>query len=51
MDGMLPAPPTMFLKLDFALDELLILPTPIVYPLTFLAGELDELILGHIRIL
>ena len=44
---MLPAPPAVFLKFDLALDELFILPAPIVYPFAFLAGQLDELILGH----
>ena len=44
---MLPAPPAVFLKFDLALDELFILPAPIVHPFAFLAGQLDELILGH----
>ena len=47
MDGMLPAPPAVLLELDLALDELLILPAPVVHPFAFLAGKLDELILGH----
>lgn len=45
MDGLCAAPLAPLLKLDLALDELLVLGGPIVNALTLGAGEADESVL------
>lgn len=47
MDGLRAAPLAPLLKLDLALDELLVFGRPIVNTLTLGAGEADESVLRH----
>ena len=47
MRGLLATPLAVLLQLDLALHELLVLARPVVDTLALLAGELDELFLGH----
>ena len=47
MKCVLLAPTAMFLKRDLALDELSVLPAPIIGASADLANQANELILGH----
>ena len=47
MKGVFLTPPTMLLQRNFTLDQFPVLPTPIISALALLAGQSNELILGH----
>ena len=51
MDRIFLAPFAPFFKLDFALDELLVLSGPVIDAFAVFAGKFDELYLFHMFIL